>query len=1109
MVCDCSNPTVKGIIDLSIPKYCDHTEPYHHYKPQRSEHYTIVTKKKDTFFFQGNVCEVWIKEKKITGSFWVGSYDTEFHEYTRFVSQHECRMMVETGLCGKNKMVQIGEMLKYTQEPDGPAKWYDTRKYSTLNCLVTNITLSQEKDRGTIMSPLGEIDNLWYLGYEGFNHKMIIWDIINRTSYEQFVSCEPTELIKGIGTITFTKQHGRLIDKQHQLEILFDVEKKDLCNLKGKESSGHIIFGLPDGYLILKDKLYQRNVRKRRSPWDLVEERNNLNYDIYDTNSYSGVIFQYDHPENYIATNDYSKSLEIKTLKTDEIASIQKPSYEGWPGFLLQKQLLRVWGTNNCVTMPEGRRTLTLGSCDDDPTLWVYDEEDTVITDSVYGNCLTKFENIIGISKCKDINERGNQTWLFWKTEKVFEHNTPMIFDFDRPNELLPSLLEMEGTEETTMPINFDSSAWGRLTNTRNDLCVRVKGESSRLKLKTCGEDFNKGWIQEFELMSDMTLRVIGTDYCVTALHTGRSIHNRKYLRQEQEFSNLPKYEPFSVILEACRLSATRWVYESETTHLIGFDFHTKMSGCLDRVGTDLDYLSLQPCEKRNNTSLKNESTQTWNFEHTNAMAKQPIIPALAKDKHALQAYLRELKRSQNKKFVQLERIIRFGKENRIEAKQVDKERKKRLDWERFSFIEPENPAAPVAESFLQTQDNLRDIPEEATTRVIPTTSPSVTKVRTSSTTIKTTSIRMPTTTSSTAEVGDSQSMSETLSKDDDIKLLFAKTRELIRGELATAHEQFKTGYQVDLANILADEVRQVYCEIAATKRRQLLLLAQISPLLAASTLAKNVSVCGRIEGRGETLIMQQCIPHEVVMKAKLTRCGYEPIFEFGENNRSMTIGIDGWSMRDFRECFHDSNYIGMNGKTFYWHSRYNNIDSGSWYEKNATIHGSQAALVAGFDELLLNDEDFKLFPTNKNNRRDLEKLNLLMELSSRTLEDQLNPSGSLKSFMERDNKGRDNWFGGLSWRNIMQTIGLLIMILTSLFIAVCIIKFCLCCWKTGRIDKLELGKKRKEIEHPPEAPQHIYPSEPIITSIQERWYGIKGGQPDKSLPIEMKQTKI
>ena len=140
IVCDCSNPTVKGIIDLSVPKYCDHTEPYHHQIPQKSEIYTIVAKKKDTFFFQGNVCEMWIKEKKITGSFWIGSYDTEFHEYTRYVSKHECRAMVETGLCGNNKMIQDGETLKYTEEPEGPAKWYDTRKYSTLNCAILNIT---------------------------------------------------------------------------------------------------------------------------------------------------------------------------------------------------------------------------------------------------------------------------------------------------------------------------------------------------------------------------------------------------------------------------------------------------------------------------------------------------------------------------------------------------------------------------------------------------------------------------------------------------------------------------------------------------------------------------------------------------------------------------------------------------------------------------------------------------------------------------------------------------------------------------------------------------------------------------------------------------------
>ena len=87
-VCDCSNPIVKGIIDLSVPEYCDHAEPHRHKQPQKFEGYTIVTKKKDTFFFQGNVCEMWIKEKKITGSFWV-EFFVEFRAIFKLRAIHK------------------------------------------------------------------------------------------------------------------------------------------------------------------------------------------------------------------------------------------------------------------------------------------------------------------------------------------------------------------------------------------------------------------------------------------------------------------------------------------------------------------------------------------------------------------------------------------------------------------------------------------------------------------------------------------------------------------------------------------------------------------------------------------------------------------------------------------------------------------------------------------------------------------------------------------------------------------------------------------------------------------------------------------------------------
>ena len=132
------------------------------------------------------------------------------------------------------------------------------------------------------------------------------------------------------------------------------------------------------------------------------------------------------------------------------------------------------------------------------------------------------------------------------------------------------------------------------------------------------------------------------------------------------------------------------------------------------------------------------------------------------------------------------------------------------------------------------------------------------------------------------------------------------------------------------------------------------------------------------------------------------------------------------------------------------------------------------------------------------------------MELANRDFDNQLNPNGVYGSFLERDNNLRDNPFGILSFRNIMQTIGMLIMIVISFSILIWVIRIVVNWHKNKGLHNLELGKKKeKETVNNTEPPLDVYLPEPIINSIQERWYGIKGGRTGKSHPIEIKETKI
>ena len=95
---------------------------------------------------------------------------------------------------------------------------------------------------------------------------------------------------------------------------------------------------------------------------------------------------------------------------------------------------------------------------------------------------------------------------------------------------------------------------------------------------------------------------------------------------------------------------------------------------------------------------------------------------------------------------------------------------------------------------------------------------------------------------------------------------------------LLPLHEQFKERMETDHENKLAQEIRQVYCEVSNLKRNQVINLAQTNDLLAAATL--NLPECSRLQGLGQTLLLQQCQKKRVNVTAVETKCGFQPFFE-------------------------------------------------------------------------------------------------------------------------------------------------------------------------------------------------------------------------------------
>ena len=113
---------------------------------------------------------------------------------------------------------------------------------------------------------------------------------------------------------------------------------------------------------------------------------------------------------------------------------------------------------------------------------------------------------------------------------------------------------------------------------------------------------------------------------------------------------------------------------------------------------------------------------------------------------------------------------------------------------------------------------------------------------------------------------------------------------------------------------------------------------------------------CSRLQGFGETMLLQQCSEQKANITAIETACGFQPYFLY--NHKNFTIGIDGWSIHPYSDCFWQSHLININSKPHMWEI---NNGNGDWVEQQANLHSVNLELIAEFEELPLNDFDFAL----------------------------------------------------------------------------------------------------------------------------------------------------
>ena len=72
-------------------------------------------------------------------------------------------------------MQKSATTLSFTASPTGEGKWYATREYHSLNCLVEEITLKQNPDENFIESPFGLLNATQKDMKITYNHNTIVW----------------------------------------------------------------------------------------------------------------------------------------------------------------------------------------------------------------------------------------------------------------------------------------------------------------------------------------------------------------------------------------------------------------------------------------------------------------------------------------------------------------------------------------------------------------------------------------------------------------------------------------------------------------------------------------------------------------------------------------------------------------------------------------------------------------------------------------------------------------------------------------------------------------------------------------------------------------------
>jgi len=545
--CDCDFATTKGIVSLDQPEFC--TSLTDGGTNMSSVDYTLFIKRKPPMKFKGYICEMWVKYKKIVGSFWIGDFDTTFSQKTLHVDADTCWRMINDQKCGmgleENDMIKSDTIYSFQREPEGEGAWFSTKEYSVVNCHAREINLYQEEQGGHIVSPLGELNDDLTTEHYPINNNIIVWHYTDALKHYQ-LTCDPTPILQGKGVSYSSKiNHGKIMDKDNQLEFIYDnTTVLTLCN---GTAPVYKVLGVPDTYIhVIKttsqNKRVRRELERALRPYRPIAKgkirlMNKEDGYLTSLNAYEQLTLQYEH-EPVDTTDNGVNHVQKFELGNDYILRIQDTTF-----------CMGVRQNNSTIVIPFNNKTRSLARWTQEQTKellvdikvpidekyrniiqasWIYDPNRKFIVDMDFNTCLTWYQNTLTLMECGRSEVVDNQKWEF-KTLPGYEANLKWETVVEGTSQSKPS---------TRIPTNMIGEGSLKL---KSGGCLSVNKMFDDVRLFPCAKPGEKmdETRQLFEYKTDYTIRRKNTNVCIGVA--------------------LFEDDVFQVKLEPCVTETTRW----------------------------------------------------------------------------------------------------------------------------------------------------------------------------------------------------------------------------------------------------------------------------------------------------------------------------------------------------------------------------------------------------------------------------------------------------------------------------------------------------------------------------------------------------------------------